>query len=77
MSFQCSKRCCDDAKSNIDTGYSVNNILIEKTQIHQFLIGLNNTLRNQTNGDAKDSATYMDNIVDKLLEAYHKYLLAN
>ena len=62
---------------NIDIGYDVNNILAEKTQMNTFLLGLCDTFNNQNMGDAKDSATYMDNIVDKLLEAYHKYLLAN
>ena len=67
----------DDASYNTDIGYDVNNILAEKTQMNSFLLGLCNTFNNQNMGDARDSATYMDNIVDKLLEAYHKYLLTN
>lgn len=67
----------DDASYNTDIGYDVNNILTEKTQMNAFLLGLNNTFNNQNMGDTRDSTTYMDNIVDKLLEAYHKYLLTN
>lgn len=67
----------DDASYNTDIGYDVNNILTEKTQMNAFLLGLCNTFNSQNLGDARDSMTYMDNIVDKLLEAYHKYLLTN